>query len=205
MNIKDALSILGLSAAASPGQIKVAYRKASFKYHPDKNPAGLEIMKSVNVAYAFLTEIKYDGSEKPIDEEVNSNFGDELNEAINAVIGLDGLEIEVCGSWVWVTGNTKDHKATIKEARFWWAKKKKAWYFRPEDYKSNNRGSWDMDKIRGTYGSQSVNSKSNHRQAITQYLIFNTSGGAFIVPLYFIPVRKVIDGIRYGILKGFYC
>jgi len=47
MNIKDALSILGLTATADQNTIKAAYRKACTKYHPDRNPAGLEIMKKL--------------------------------------------------------------------------------------------------------------------------------------------------------------
>ena len=156
MNIKDALSILGLMATANQEAIKTAYRKACIKYHPDKNPAGLEMMKAVNVAYQFLQEIGYNGEEKPINEEVNSNFGEELNAAINAVVGLVGINIEVCGAWVWLTGNTRLHKEIIKAAGFWWAKKKQAWYFRPPDHKSSNKGDWDLDKIRDTYGSIAV-------------------------------------------------
>jgi len=156
MNIKDALSILGLSANAGKDEIKPAYRKACIKYHPDRNPAGLEMMKAVNVAYSFLVEIKYNGSDRPIDEEVNSNFGDMLNDAINSIIGLSGVDIEICGAWVWLSGETKAHKESIKTAGFWWAKKKTAWYFRPPDYKSKNKGDWDLDKIRDKYGSVSV-------------------------------------------------
>lgn len=104
MNIKDALSILGLTAAADQEAIKQAYRKASFKYHPDRNPAGLEMMKAVNVAYQFLTEIGYNGADRPIEEDVNADFGEMLNDAINAVIGFAGINIEVCGAWVWLSG-----------------------------------------------------------------------------------------------------
>ena len=78
MNIKDAFSILGLSASADQEDIKTAYRKACIKYHPDRNPAGMEMMKAVNVAYRSLNEIAYNGAEQPIDEEVNSDFGDEI-------------------------------------------------------------------------------------------------------------------------------
>ena len=166
MNIKDALSILALTATADPKAIKTAYRKACIKYHPDRNPAGLKMMKAVNVAYQFLTEISYNGTERPIDEEVNSDFGDRLNEAINAVIGLSGVNIEVCGAWVWLTGNTKPYKTEIKTAGYWWAKKKRSWYFRPADYKSRNKGDWDMDKIRDKYGSINVNSTSSRHPAI---------------------------------------
>jgi len=159
MNIKDALSILGLTASADQSGIKTAYRKACAKYHPDRNPAGLEIMKAVNVAYQFLVEISYNGAERPIDEEVNSNFGDMLNDAINAIIGLSGVDIEICGAWVWLTGNTKEYKEAIKAAGFWWAKKKAAWYFRPADYKSRNKGDWDLEKIRDKYGSVNVSNQ----------------------------------------------
>lgn len=157
MNIRDALSILGLTAAADQVAIKTAYRKACIKYHPDRNPAGLEMMKAVNVAYQFLSDLNYNGAERPIDEEVNSDFGEALNTAINAVIGLAGITIEVCGAWVWLTGDTKPHKDTLKAAGYWWANKKCAWYFRPAEHKSRNQGDWDLDKIRDTYGSTQVN------------------------------------------------
>lgn len=51
MNIKDALSILGCSAAANQDAIKAAYRKACIKYHPDRNPAGLEMMNTQKCGY----------------------------------------------------------------------------------------------------------------------------------------------------------
>jgi len=164
MNIKDALSILALSAAADQEAIKTAYRKACIKYHPDRNPAGLEMMKAVNVAYQFLVDVAYNGAERPIDDDVNSNFGDALNAAINAVFDLAGVSIEVCGAWVWLTGETRQHKDAIKAAGYWWACKKTAWYFRPPDHKSSNRGNWDLEKIRDTYGSISVN-KPSHQAA----------------------------------------
>lgn len=157
MNIKDALSILGLSKIATQENIKQAYRKACMKYHPDRNPAGLEMMESINVAYQQLIESNYDGSVSPFDgEEGNVNYGDMLNDAINAVIVLDGITIEVCGSWIWLSGDTKKHKDTIKAAGYFWASKKLQWYFRPEDYKSRNHGTWGMDKIRDVYGSSKV-------------------------------------------------
>jgi hypothetical protein len=166
MNIKDALSILGLTAQADQTAIKTAYRKACIKYHPDRNPAGLEMMKAVNVAYQFLCEIDYNGAERPIDEAVNANFGDELNAAINAVVGLAGIKIEVCGAWVWLTGDTRSHKDAIKAAGYWWACKKAAWYFRPADYKSSNRGDWDLEQIRDKYGSLTVNNSQRVSPAL---------------------------------------
>lgn len=152
MNIQTALSLLGLNEGNhSAKEIKVAYKKASIKFHPDRNPAGLEMMQAINEAWAVLKDLK----EAAADGTCQSDLGDALNEALKTVLDLDGLIVELCGSWIWVTGDTKTHKEAIKEAGYKWAKKKVAWYFRPEESARKKGGkSWDMDKIRAGHGSQ---------------------------------------------------
>ena len=55
MNIKDALSILGVEAGtATPESIKLAYRRAAQKNHPDRNPSSEHMMKLINVAYDLV-------------------------------------------------------------------------------------------------------------------------------------------------------
>ncbi len=59
MSQNDYYQILGVDQKASARQIKDAYRKLAFQYHPDrndKNPAAAEKMKSVNEAYAVLSD-----------------------------------------------------------------------------------------------------------------------------------------------------
>jgi hypothetical protein len=161
MQIRDALSILNLHQhPITLDDIKMAYRRAAAKYHPDHNPAGLEMMKLVNIAYDTLKD--YEGD---IESPENSNdYGEALNAALNAIVGL-GLDIEICGAWIWVSGDTRLHKEILKAAGYLWAPIKKRWYFRPEAYKSRNRQSWSMDKIRDAYGSQGM--KEESRQEIT--------------------------------------
>lgn len=154
LSVKDALSILNIQ----PGNltiedIKIAYRRAAAKYHPDHNPAGLEMMKMVNVAFDTLKEL--DLAKINHTTPNTSDYGDSINNALNAIINL-GLEIELCGVWVWVSGNTKPHKDTLKAAGFFWSPKKICWYFRPAEHKSHNRSSWSMDKIREIYGSATI-------------------------------------------------
>lgn len=147
MHIYDAAKILGLSGEVTPEVIKIAYRNASKKYHPDINPAGGEMMKLVNAAYDILKD--YSGAIK----EQSTDYGDNLNAALNSIFGLSGLIIELCGAWVWVTGTTQQHRAQLKESGFKWASKKKAWYFRPEEFRSRSRGKATLDDIRTKYGS----------------------------------------------------
>ena len=154
MRVTDALNILGLNSTVTIKDIKTAYREACKRYHPDINPAGQEMMKAINDGYAALEN--YQSSESHIDnDEIDNDYGEHLNDALNAIINLN-LNIEICGAWVWVSGNTYPVKDRVKDAGFKYASKKKMWYFRPEKYRSKNRKSWDIDKIRAKHGSKSV-------------------------------------------------
>ncbi len=56
---KDYYQFLGVSENATQEQIKAAYRKLAFKYHPDKNkedPTAAKKMKEINEAYAVLSD-----------------------------------------------------------------------------------------------------------------------------------------------------
>ncbi len=57
---RDYYQILGVKKDAGPKEIKEAYRQLAFKYHPDQNkenPESSEEMKSVNEAYAVLSDM----------------------------------------------------------------------------------------------------------------------------------------------------
>ncbi|WP_058532895.1 DnaJ domain-containing protein [Legionella saoudiensis] len=149
MNQYDALKVLGLSGQVTQEDIKIAYKRACSKFHPDKNPAGLEIMKMVNLAYDALKS--FDG--KASISQDAAQYGEAAANALNAISGLN-LIVEICGAWVWVTGDTKPHKDSLKAAKFKWAPKKSCWYFRPEDAKrSRSQGNYSLQDIREKYGS----------------------------------------------------
>lgn len=157
----DAAKILGLNGEITPKLVKIAYKEAALKYHPDRNPAGAEMMQAVNAAYQVLKD--FTGK---LEFERGHGYGDELATALNAVINLSGLVVEVCGSWVWISGNSKEHKETLKEAGFKWAPKKKMWHFRPASDMTRRRTTeFSMDQIREKHGSKIVRGFSN-RQAI---------------------------------------
>lgn len=160
MNIHDALRALNLTGRVSLDEVKAAYRSQIRKYHPDINPAGLEMSQVINAAYNALKETGFDSF-----EGLGAlGYDSLLNDAINAAMQMADIEIEVCGIWVWLSGDTKPHKEELKAAGFRWAAKKKRWYFRPNEYRSFNRGKFSMDQIREKYGSNSF--KSEERKKI---------------------------------------
>ncbi|MGH1439756.1 MAG: J domain-containing protein [Cellvibrionaceae bacterium] len=166
MNIKDAARLLNLTGTVTPAEIKKAYRLAAQKYHPDKNPAGADMMKMINEAYAVLKD--YSGEIPASDHQSDNsegeqNYSEAVNEVLNKIISLEGLDIEICGAWVWVSGETKRHKEILKEAGFKYASKKKQWYFRPDDWRSSSRGSLSMDEIRDKYGSSKPHTRRDYQ------------------------------------------
>lgn len=66
------------------------------------------------------------------------------------------LDVEVCGKWVWVHGNTRPHRDFLKKLNMRFSPGKKCWYHRPDKYRSLNTEPLDMDDIRSKYGSVPV-------------------------------------------------
>ena len=61
MEYKDYYKILGVLKTATADEIKKAYRKLAFKYHPDKNQnnkSSEEKFKEVNEANEVLSDVE---------------------------------------------------------------------------------------------------------------------------------------------------
>lgn len=79
-----------------------------------------------------------------------------MRAVLEKLAGLAGITIEICGSWVWVSGDTYPVKDIIKAAGCFFSSKKKMWYWREEkEGWHGRRGGADMATIRLKYGSQS--------------------------------------------------
>jgi len=151
----------------------VTLRKLYFElvkqYHPDRHPNESdkeksrlnEIMQSINAEYDRLSKIlpKESGVnfESPEDQEKEQNISSVYKDIVNAVLKFELIKVELIGSWVWISGNTYPIKDELKAAGFFFAGKKKMWYWRPEDKKSKYRGKpQDIDSIRDKYGSKTI-------------------------------------------------
>jgi hypothetical protein len=145
-------------------EVKDLYRSLAKQYHPDRNQdIDRAIMQAINTQYAQAIAIIAKGGTFT-DEQAEAEIlkAEAYQTAVNKVINLDGINLELVGSWLWVTGNTKQHKDILKAepAVFKWAKKKtdfSAWFFRTDEYKTTNRGQkFTLEQIRNKYGSQVI-------------------------------------------------
>lgn len=138
-------------------EVKALYKKLAKQYHPDLG-GDTETMQTINKEYALASAKAIKGgnlSEEETESEIR--FSEEYRQAIEKVIHLEGITIELVGYWIWVTGNTYSVKSTLKEAGFLFASKKLAWYFRTGEYKVNKGGKKSLEEIRAKYGSEVIN------------------------------------------------
>ena len=128
-------------------EIKARFKKLAFKFHPDMG-GNNKIMAEINKQYKQAL--------KDVKTCIDDGLDDGFMAVLDKIAGLN-LDIELCGQWLWIGGNTKPYKEVLKEAGCFWASKKKLWYWRPEEAKTRNRNSKSIDQIRIKYGSKKVN------------------------------------------------
>ena len=155
-------------------QLRKTYKNLLKQYHPD-NGGSEEIMKAINVEYEQLFKVlknrhesKATGTESNTSSEnVKWNFEEDekLREVLQKIINFDGISIEICGSFIWVSGNTYQYKKAFKELGFMWASTKKMWYYKPETYIKKSRKPLSMEDIRSYYGSTEVKTEARKRLA----------------------------------------
>lgn len=132
------------------------FKQLAKQLHPD-NGGDAESFKEMQAEFDKLlktlpeTENAQQGTERKA-----ADIPQEMAEVIKKVAHLDGIEIEICGSWVWVSGNTYPVKNAIKAAGFKFSSGKKAWYWHNENYQRKSRKKYSMDDIRIMHGSFAV-------------------------------------------------
>ena len=141
-------------------EVKAMYKQLAKQFHPDITGTDTTaIMQAINAEYAKAIKLAASGANLSQDEQDAEILNaEQYKNAINAIINLHGINIELCGGWIWVSGNTYQHKDTFKAHGFYFASAKKMWYFRSPEYATSNRKKHTMDEIRTKYGTQKISS-----------------------------------------------
>lgn len=151
---------------ATTEEVKAKYRELAKKHHPDIEGGNAETMKAINDQYDKLIKGIIENDEEIADSEKADfvHYDTQYREAIEKIIHLTGINIEMVGDWIWVTGETYNNRQALAEASYFFSKNKQAWYFRSDKYKSMNKGkSMSLDEIRGKYGSEEIKSKKQDK------------------------------------------
>ena len=142
--------------------LKEQYHKLIKQYHPDVNDTDTtEQMKQINAEYKELHK-KFKNIHRAENggtyesKQQTTETPEEFIEILNKIIHLDGIEIEICGRWIWISGNTYPNKTQLKEAGCRFASKKKMWYWHPADAECRGNGKTTIEDIRNKYGSVGI-------------------------------------------------
>ena len=149
--------------------LKERYKELAKAYHPDINPdAGDEAMQHINAQYDELVKrfsrVSSDGRTEATEQEARSaaDLAIQYREIIAQIINLTGINIELCGSWLWVSGETYANREALKAAGLRYASKKQMWYWRPEEAACHkSRRGTTMGDIRRKYGSDRIKASAN--------------------------------------------
>ncbi len=144
-------------------EVKATYKRLAKEHHPDLG-GDLVTMQEINREYGLAISKLAKGADLSEEEtQQHIRFSEEYRKVLELIIQLPGIHIELVGFWIWVTGDTKPVKNVLHNAGLFYASKKKAWYYRGEDFKVLRGGKKSLDEIRAKYGSESIN--RNHKKS----------------------------------------
>lgn len=156
-------------------ELRRQYKELLKKFHPDNANGSTEATQEINAEYDKLFKVLKDKHEsKTADSKQDSydnmkyDFSEDkaLREILQKIIRFQDVMIEVCGNWVWLSGETYQYKDSLKEIGFKWASKKRQWYWHGEAFRKRSKKALSMDDIRNYYGSTEV--KTEERKQLKQ-------------------------------------
>lgn len=157
--------------------LKERYKLLAKTYHPDLNPdVPDDIMAAINAQYdelvKKLSRVSSDGCTEATEQEARdaADLAVAYREIIAQIIHLQDISIELCGAWLWVSGDTYPNREALKAAGLRYASKKQMWYWRPEEAACHRgRRGATMTDIRLKYGSDRIKTDGrSHRAALNQ-------------------------------------
>lgn len=145
-------------------EAKKIYWSLAKKFHPDKG-GNEEDFKSLNNAFHDFKP-KTEKFQNEAEQWNSKAYASILNELIK----LDGLIIDVIGSFLWLSGNTKEHKDKIKSIdtqelyNCRWHRNKGMWYFSPVGYRKSSKRDLSLDQIKDFYGGSQYKSEEQEEK-----------------------------------------
>ena len=139
-------------------QLKREYKRLAKLHHPDCGGDDAT-MAAINAEFDELSkrlprETATGETYQPREEEREAP--EKFREAVAATLNMDGVTVELCGAWLWVTGNTYPHRDRLKGAGYRFSKNKVAWYWHDENSVSHSKKRYSLDEIRLMHGSETI-------------------------------------------------
>ena len=133
--------------------LKTQYRAFAKQLHPDCG-GDAKAFTEMNAEYQQALEMLERGGAKAYNQrQTVSDEGKAFKAVIDLLLSLK-LDVEICGDWIWISGDTHPAKEQLKALHCRWSRNKARWYWAPAYSKTHSRGKTTMESIRAKYGSK---------------------------------------------------
>ncbi len=149
-------------------ELKKEYRRLAKELHPDLGGDTEEFKVMQNDFEKTWERLKnvHKNSEGETYTKESPETAEDFIHIIEVLTPLKDVLVEIIGDWIWVSGNTKEHKDILQKLKFRYAHRKQAWYFHTEPYKKKGKRELTLDEIRDMFGSHSYQKKPEKQLAL---------------------------------------
>ena len=144
-------------------ELRKAFHAFCLQLHPDKG-GDAEAFKAMKNEYDYYSGLLA-GAEYGRSTAENraprytAASEKEFRETLEKLLNIPKIVIEICGSWLWITGDTFASHEQIKSLGAKFSGQKKAWYWSATMSRGKCRGRFnDLQKIRDRFGSERIES-----------------------------------------------
>ena len=134
-------------------ELKREFKKLALVHHPDRGGNIVEF-QNLNNEYEKLYHIYQQKSTRKDEKNENVNT---YRDILNQIIKFDKIEIEVVGTWIWVSGKgTFDIIPQLQALKFFYSGKHKCWMYKNGEKKKKVYNKMKKGDIVERYGSTKV-------------------------------------------------
>jgi hypothetical protein len=153
VNIRVISGIFDVKIISDLDSLKKQYFKLAKKYHPDAGGTTVQFQQ-LQAEYNTLLKKLLNGSSLNTEQKENEIVIDQaIRDIINSLINIEGLNVEVIGKWLWISGDTYPVRTTLKQAGLTFIKKAGIPYWVYKGIESTSRGKMSIEDIKNKYGT----------------------------------------------------
>lgn len=142
-------------------ELKASFREYVLSMHPDKGGNHFEFCE-MHKEYETVLKTQHFATEQEKQREYD--FIAYAKDVLDKIVHLQGIKIELIGTWIWVSGNTYDYREYLKENGLHFSGSKKAWFYNGQSKKHRTYKHYSMGDLRNMWLNMEI--ETNPAQTI---------------------------------------
>jgi len=134
--------------------LEKAYEALCKQYPSENDPS---ITKRIQAEYEVLAHLIEEDEEEDRYQRLQAGENEVDKQLVVQYLKVHDLPltIEIVGTWIWVSGDTRPQRQALKAAGFFWAHEKKMWYWRHASRRGWKSGK-SLDEIKQKHGTRTM-------------------------------------------------